>query len=74
MRKRPIQQRRQTMVWLSDDDYAHLEYIQDQTGVQARVEAIRLAIRSYARELRAEEAMIERRRQAAGPDGSHSTN
>jgi metal-responsive CopG/Arc/MetJ family transcriptional regulator len=59
-KRRPIQQSRQTMVWLSEDDYALLEYIRAQTGLRARVEAIRFAIRNYARQLRAEEARTMR--------------
>lgn len=66
-RRKPIQQARQTMVWLSEEDYALLEYLQRKTGIRARVEVIRAAIRQYARQIEAEEIQAIERRRATSP-------
>lgn len=42
---------RQTTIWFNDEDWALIDFVQEQHGLRTRADAIRLAIRQAARSL-----------------------
>jgi sulfur relay (sulfurtransferase) DsrC/TusE family protein len=41
---------RQTTVWFTEDDWALIEFVKEQSGARTRADALRMAIRAFARQ------------------------
>lgn len=65
----------QTMIWFTEEDWALLDFIQEQAGLRTRADTVRLAIRELARKYDSGvvHRVTRRRPSQAGEQGAGAT-